>query len=127
MGTCAAATAQDVFEAAGETLDGLGLRGLVPGRARREPQRRARGRDGVFLFAPLGQVLPRCRAIVHAGSHGTNAVAMHAGTPCVSVPVLFDQLWHGRRTQELGIGRLARHGAKRPAELRDAITQVGDR
>jgi UDP:flavonoid glycosyltransferase YjiC (YdhE family) len=49
---------------------------------------------------------------------------MHAGVPSVSVPVLFDQLWHGRRTEELGIGRLARHGAKRPAELHDAITAV---
>jgi rhamnosyltransferase subunit B len=124
MGTCAAATAQKVFAAVAATLDELGLRGLYLVAHEENRVGALDGRDGVFTFAPLGQVLPRCRAIVHAGSHGTNAVTMHAGVPSVAVPVLFDQLWHGRRIEELGIGRLARHGAKRPAELHDAIAAV---
>jgi len=127
MGTCAAATAQQVFAAVAEILDSLGLRGLYLV----AHDERARGplaaRDGVFAFAPLAQVLPRCRAIVQAGSHGTNAVAMQTGVPSVSVPVLFDQLWHGRRTQELGIGRLVTGKWQRRQRLTDAIgAVVGD-
>jgi UDP:flavonoid glycosyltransferase YjiC (YdhE family) len=124
MGTCAAATAQRVFAVVAETLDELGLRGLYLVAHEENCAGALADRDGVFTFAPLGAVLPSCRAIVHAGSHGTNATAMHAGVPSVAVPVLFDQLWHGRRTEELGIGRLARRGARRPDEVRGAITDV---
>ena len=127
MGTCAGATAAEVFRETTDALDRLGARSLCL--VAHEQHRKATlvGRDGVFRFAPLRKVLPRCRAIVHAGSHGTNAVAMQAGLPSVSVPVLFDQLWHGRRTEELGIGRLVAGKRNRRVRLAGALeTVLGD-
>lgn len=55
-------------------------------------------------FAPLSQVLPHVRAVVHSGSHGTNSMTLAAGLPSIIVPSIFDQVWHARRQEELGTG-----------------------
>ncbi|MET0911212.1 MAG: nucleotide disphospho-sugar-binding domain-containing protein, partial [Ilumatobacteraceae bacterium] len=62
------------------------------------------GRDGVFEFAPLERVLPRCRAIVHHDGYGTTVARLRPGIPAVTDSPMPDQLWDGRRTAALGAG-----------------------
>lgn len=44
---------------------------------------------------------------VVSGALGAFSTALLHGVPVVVVPQLFDQLWHGRRIEELGVGRMA--------------------
>jgi rhamnosyltransferase subunit B len=106
LGTSAATGAGPRFAAIGRRLDALGLRSLhlVADERNLEP---LRGRDGVFVFAPIADVIGRCRAAVVSGALGAVSTALLHGTPVVVVPQLFDQLWHGRRVEDLGVGRMA--------------------
>jgi UDP:flavonoid glycosyltransferase YjiC (YdhE family) len=49
-----------------------------------------------------------------------NSLVLAAGKPSVVVPVLFDQVWHARRHEQLGTGRHVR-GRVTVAKLRTAI------
>jgi UDP:flavonoid glycosyltransferase YjiC (YdhE family) len=107
LGTSAAASAPQLFGMAAAALDRIGARGLfLTGTAANAVG--LGDRPGVWPFVPLGPVLARCRAALHSGSHGTNALVLEAGLPAVIVPQLFDQVWHGRRVTDLGLGRLVR-------------------
>lgn len=124
LGTSAASAAPQRFEAAMSALDDAGARGLfltstddIAARLRR---RNTSGRHGIWPFVPLAPVLPRCRAAVQSGSHGTNAMVLTAGLPSVISPVLFDQVWHAKRQQELGTGLWA----KKPKDLGEAIRRL---
>lgn len=106
LGTSAAANAGDAFATIGRGLDRLGLRSLfVVSHA--DNLGPLRGRDGVFVFAPLAKLLPRVRAAVVSGAVGTLAAALAAGVPVVVVPQLFDQVWHGGQVERLGVGRMS--------------------
>lgn len=48
------------------------------------------------------------------------AAALTAGLPVVVLPQLFDQLWHGRRVEELGVGILV----TRPEKVAAAVARV---
>ena len=103
LGTSAASGAGEQFARIAGDLDRLGLRSLLlVGDAKNlEPLRR---RPGAFAFAPMAPLLPRCRVAVISGALGGLAAALRAGVPIVVVPQLFDQIWHGRRVQDLGLG-----------------------
>lgn len=73
-------------------------------------------------FAPLGPVIAQGSAAVISGSLGTVGIALHAGIPTVVAPSLFDQVWHGHRIQELGLGRIASNTRTLRRALRDVIT-----
>jgi UDP:flavonoid glycosyltransferase YjiC (YdhE family) len=105
LGSSAATGAGEAFEAMADGLDRLGLRALllVGNDANLET---VRHRDGAFLFAPLDKVLPRVRAAVVSGAIGSLAAALSAGVPVVVLPQLFDQVWHGGRVEDLGVGRM---------------------
>lgn len=106
LGTSAAADAGDAFAKIASDLDQLGLRSLfVVSHEDNLPA--LRGRDGVFVFAPLAKLLPRVRAAVVSGAVGTLAAALAAGVPVVVLPQLFDQVWHGGQVERLGVGRMA--------------------
>lgn len=122
LGTSAASAAPEVFDHAAKALDELGLRGLYLA-SNELVAARLGDRAGVWPFVPVGPVLPRVRAVVHAGAHGMNSLVLAAGKPSVVVPVLFDQLWHARRHEELGTGRRVR-GRATVAKLRTAIESV---
>jgi UDP:flavonoid glycosyltransferase YjiC (YdhE family) len=79
-----------------------------------------RGRQGAFTFAPVTRVLSRCRVAVVSGALGALAAALSAGVPVVVVPQLFDQVWHGRRVEELGVGIFAR----RPRDVAAAVARI---
>lgn len=71
-------------------------------------------------FAPLAPLLPRCRAAVVSGALGGIATALTAGVPVVVHPQLFDQLWHARRVEELGVGLAART----PRQVISAVRRI---
>lgn len=119
LGTSAASAAPEVFDRAAAALDELGLRGMYL-TSNDSVAERLRDRAGVWPFVPVGPVLPHVRAVVHSGAHGMNSLVLAAGKPSVVVPVLFDQLWHARRHQQLGTGRHVR-GRVTVAKLRAAI------
>ena len=58
-------------------------------------------------YAPFGQLLPRCRALVHHGGIGTCAQALRAGIPQLVAPWGFDQYDQALRVRRLGAGRRA--------------------
>lgn len=122
LGTSAASAAPEVFDHAARALDELGLRGMYLA-SNEAIAARLRDRPGVWPFVPLGPVLPHVRAVVHSGAHGTNSLVLAAGKPSVVVPVLFDQLWHARRHEQLGTGCRVR-GTVTTAKLRTAIAAV---
>lgn len=107
LGTSAASGAGKVFAQVADGLAEHGLRSvlLVGDEANLEA---VRDHPAARSFAPLTQLLPRCRAAVISGALGGIAAALTAGTPAVVHPQLIDQLWHGRRVEQLGVGRLAR-------------------
>jgi len=121
LGTSAASAADGVFGRAAEALDDLGLRAIfVTGNDANAAS--VRGRRGVWPFVPLGPVLARCRAALQSGAQGTNALVLGAGIPSVVVPLLFDQVWNGRRNTELGLGTMVRRPTV--ANLRTALEHV---
>src|SRR4051794_17302179 len=124
LGSSAAAVARKTFETVAVRLDDMGLRGLFLVGDERNVPLSMDGRPGVFPFAPLHTVLPRCRAIVQSGGHGTNALAMHAGLASVTLPLIFDQTWHASRVQELGIGVAVWGRSRRAERVWDALEAV---
>jgi rhamnosyltransferase subunit B len=124
LGTSAASVARKTFETVAVRLDDMGLRGLFLVGDIGDIPRSLEGRPGVFRFAPLHAVLPRCRAIVQSGSHGTNAAALHAGVPSVTIPLIFDQVWHGQRLEELGLGVMVKGRSRKAERVWDALRAV---
>jgi UDP:flavonoid glycosyltransferase YjiC (YdhE family) len=123
FGTSAALVARKLFETVAVRLDDLGLRGLfLTGGADLLPSMQER--PDVFRFAALTAVLPRCRAIVQSGSHGTNAAALTVGVPTVTVPSLIDQAWNGARNEALGLGVLVKGKRRRAERIWDALNAV---
>lgn len=55
-------------------------------------------------YAPFGQLMPRCRAIVHQGGIGTTGHALEAGVPSVVIGHVNDQLDNARHVVECGAG-----------------------
>jgi UDP:flavonoid glycosyltransferase YjiC (YdhE family) len=119
MGTSAATSAGQRFAALGLGLDRIGLRSihLVADERNLAP---LRGREGVFVFAPIMSVLPRCRIAVVSGALGALASALTLGVPVVVVPQLFDQLWHGHQVEKLGVGIMAHS----PRGVIKAVTRI---
>jgi UDP:flavonoid glycosyltransferase YjiC (YdhE family) len=103
LGTSAATGAAGAFRTMLDGLDRLGHRAvaLVGGSV---DVGDLAGRPGVVPFAPITQVLPHCSVAVVSGALGGRAAAMAAGVPIVVHPQLFDQVWNGRRVEELGLG-----------------------
>lgn len=112
LGTLAAATHPERFDAAVAAADELGIRTVslcsLESTADRLRSRFDQRRHAAHRFAPLSKVLPHVRGVVHSGSHGTNSMTLTAGLPSVVVPSVFDQVWHAKRQVELGTGVYAK-------------------
>lgn len=108
LGTSAATNAGHVFDRVADALDRLGARGLFLVGDRSNITGRLADREGVWPFAPLQHVLPRCRAVVHSSSLGTMAAVLTSGLPSLAAPLLMDQIWNAHRTAQLGVGLVAR-------------------
>ena len=116
LGTSAAAGAGSAFAAMATGLQQRGLRALL---LVGDPANLEHVRDvpGAFEFAPVPAVVGRCSAAVVSGALGTLAAALTAGVPVVVLPQLFDQVWHGRRVEDLGVGIMVTRPSKVPAAV----------
>lgn len=121
LGTSAASGAGEQFARIGRDLDALGLRSvhLVGDPANLVP---LAGRPGAVTFAPMTQLLPRCRVAVISGALGGLGACLTAGVPVVILPQLFDQVWNGRRVEDLGVGV----HVSRPAGVATAVRRILD-
>ncbi|MFO0552932.1 MAG: glycosyltransferase [Polyangiaceae bacterium] len=77
----------------------------------------------VVPSAPHAAVLPRARAVVCHGGHGTVMKALSHGLPIACVPLGRDQLDNGRRAEACGAGLTLKKGAS-TEELRAAISEL---
>lgn len=124
LGTSAATNAGTQFARIAADLDGLGLRSvLLVGHATNLGP--VADRPGAVTFAPITQLLPRCRVAVVSGALGGVAAALMAGVPVVVHPQLFDQVWHGRRVEELGVGLMARRDHQVARAVRTIVDDPG--
>ena len=70
-------------------------------------------------YVPLGQLLPRCRALASHGGIGTMAQGLAAGVPQLVMPMAYDQPDNAVRARRLGVGRwLSRRAYRAPAVAR---------
>jgi sterol 3beta-glucosyltransferase len=120
LGTSAASGAGEQFARIAAGLDAAGLRSLllVGDEKNLAP---LRGRAGAFTFASVARALPRCRVAVVSGALGGVAAALRAGVPMVVHPQLFDQIWHGRRVQDLGLGLHVRKTTAVAAAVKELV------
>jgi rhamnosyltransferase subunit B len=125
FGTSAATNAGDAFTQVARSVESAGHRPLLLVGNERNRATLADRKDA-WTFAPLPRVLDRCRAIVHAGGHGSTAAALHAGVPQLALPMGFDQHGHARRIQELGVGTSLPFRRRSPARLTAALRGLLD-
>jgi len=78
----------------------------------------------VERFVSHGAVLPRCRAVVTHGGHGTLMACFALGIPVVVVPVNADQPRNAARCEALGVGRSVPPASRTPEAIRDALREV---
>jgi UDP:flavonoid glycosyltransferase YjiC (YdhE family) len=78
----------------------------------------------VERYVPIGEVLPRCAAVVSHGGSGTVVAALAAGVPCVVLPMGADQPLNADRCVSLGVGRALDAVTATPAEVRAAVCAV---
>lgn len=120
LGTSAAAGAGRTFDRIASDLDERGVRSVLLVGDRQNLAAVA-WHPGAFTFAPVHELLGRCRAAVVSGALGTLAAALAAGVPVVVLPQLFDQIWHGVRVEQLGVGLLV----QRPSQVAKAVAAIG--
>ncbi len=58
-----------------------------------------------FNYAPFGELLPRCAAMVHQGGVGTTGQGLRAGLPMLVMPFNHDQPDNAARVTRLGVAR----------------------
>jgi UDP:flavonoid glycosyltransferase YjiC (YdhE family) len=92
------------FSAAAEACRRLGRRGVLL--TRHPEQIPPHLPEGVrhVAFAPFGQLLPRCAALVHHGGIGSTAQALRAGIPQLIMAMSHDQPDNGERIRRLHCG-----------------------
>jgi UDP:flavonoid glycosyltransferase YjiC (YdhE family) len=78
----------------------------------------------VESFVSHGALLPRCRAVVTHGGHGTLMACFALGIPVVVVPINADQPRNAARCEALGVGRAVPPGSRNPDAIRDALREV---
>lgn len=124
LGTSAATDAGARFARIAADLDADGIRSvlLVGHESNLGP---VADHPAAVPFAPLAPLLPRAKAAVVSGALGGVAAALTAGTPVVVHPQLFDQVWHGRRVEDLGVGVLAKKVTDVGPAVRRIVTDPG--
>ena len=75
-------------------------------------------------YVPFGQVLPRCKALVHHGGIGTVAQGLAAGVPQFVMAMSHDQPDNGYRLARLGVGVYVYPKAFTPGRVADALARL---
>lgn len=82
-----------------------------------------------FPYVPLERLLPRSAALVHHGGIGTIAHCLAAGTPQVTVPMIYDQPDNSQRLERLGVSALIwprKYKPRRLVKKLAALLESGD-
>ncbi|HEX7873919.1 MAG TPA: nucleotide disphospho-sugar-binding domain-containing protein [Sphingobium sp.] len=70
---------------------------------------------------PVGEIAARSRLIIHSGQHGILCLGLAAGLPQIAIPQHLEQLYHARRCEALGTGRVVTLEQRRAEEMRAMI------
>ena len=124
LGTSAASDAADRFRRIRDDLLAVGERPLLLTGTTVELGSLA-DEPGVFPFAPIDLVTPRCSAAVISGALGSVAACARAGLPTVVHPQLFDQVWNAGQAERLGIGVHARATRRVASAVRHVLDDPG--
>ncbi len=109
--------ARRFFETSAEACRRLGVRGVLLSRhADHIPARLPAGVKW-FRYLPFSWVLPRAKAVVHHGGIGSLSQALAAGVPQLIMPMAYDQPDNAVRAERLGVARIVRPAAYRPARV----------
>ncbi len=115
---------KDFFQAAVDACTALNRRGLLLSRHHEHlPSQLPPGVRHVE-YAPFGQLLPRCAAIVHHGGIGTSAQGMAAGIPHVVMPMAHDQMDNAHRLEKLGVAAVVPAPKFNALTLRAALERI---
>jgi rhamnosyltransferase subunit B len=106
LGSTAVQNPGTFYQTAVETLEALGLRGLLligP-----EKNRPGQLPESVLAvpYAPYGLIMPRVRAVAHQCGIGTLSHTLRSGVPSVACPFAFDQPNNARRLEALGVAEV---------------------
>ena len=113
------------FQQSVQACQKLGRRGLLLSRHREHIPKNLPAGVRHFDFAPFGQLLPRCAAVVHHGGIGSVAQALATGTPQVVMPMAHDQYDNAHRVEKLRAGRTlkaSRYRSDRAARMLGELT-----
>jgi rhamnosyltransferase subunit B len=75
-------------------------------------------------FAPFGELLPLCAAVVHHGGIGTTARALAEGIPQLVLPWAWDQPDNAARVRRLGAGSSLGPRRRSAARLAKALAEL---
>jgi UDP:flavonoid glycosyltransferase YjiC (YdhE family) len=104
--TAGSAMAQgaEFYEASAQACVKLNRRGLLLTRHNEQLPKDLPAGVRHESYAPFGQLLPHCAALVHHGGIGTTAQALRAGVPQLIMPMSHDQFDNARRVEKLLAG-----------------------
>ena len=106
LGSTAVQNAGGFYQSAAETLEAMGLRGiLLIGPEKNRPARLPKTILAVS-YAPYGLLMPWVCAVIHQCGIGTLSHTLRAGVPSVACPFAFDQPNNARRLEALGVAEV---------------------
>ena len=111
------------FHAAVEACGLLGRRGILLTRHAQQLPTPLPHAVRHVAFAPFGELLPLCAAVVHHGGIGTTARALAAGTPQLVLPLAWDQPDNAARVRRLGAGSSLGARRRSAARLAEALVE----
>jgi rhamnosyltransferase subunit B len=115
---------KDFFAAAVEACKRLRRRGLLISRHEEHIPSNLPPQIRHVSFAPFGQLLPQCSAIVHHGGIGTCAQALASGIPQVIMPMAHDQADNAAHLKRLGVATAVPAKKFNAQTVTDALQKV---
>jgi len=94
---------ESFFQAAADACVRLKRRGLLLTRHAEQIPKDLPDTVRHVSFAPFGQLLPHCGALVHHGGIGTTAQGLQAGLPMLVMPMSHDQFDNAAICKRLGV------------------------
>lgn len=97
---------RSVFQVVSRVCRQLGQRVIMLHGSFPVVQEEADGQELRAPYAPLGDVLPNCRALLHCGCVGTAVHALRSGIPQLVWPRVNDQFDMAQRMESIGVGQV---------------------
>ena len=125
LGSAAVHVAGDFFQQSIVAASALKLRAvLLIGSEENRPKSPLPEGIVAFNYAPYGDLLPRCAAMVHQGGVGTTAQGLRAGVPMLVMPYNHDQPDNAARVERLGVARTISRKAYKATRVAKELTKL---